>query len=298
MNELRIRFPSLKVPFRLNQGYGFILPALLMLLLVLGFPIAVAVLNSFSLPEAEVGAWTLENYRKLLFKDSRFGNSLFVTFVFVGGTVLFHLIVGFIVALALNADIRAKQFFRVVVILSWTVPDVISGLIWRSMYNPTAGIINKLLFDLGVIGTHVEWLGDTDLALPSVIFADVWRGFPFAMIILLAGLQAISRELYEAARVDGASTIQEFRHITLPSMRQMILIAAALDTIWQFRRFGLVFNMTLGGPGNATEILSLYVYKQYFRYFNFEYAAAMAVVLALIMLLLSLPYVWAMVRRL
>jgi multiple sugar transport system permease protein len=298
MNELRIRFPSLKVPFRLNQGYGFILPALLMLLLVLGFPIAVAVLNSFSLPEAEVGAWTLENYRKLLFKDSRFGNSLFVTFVFVGGTVLFHLIVGFIVALALNADIRAKQFFRVVVILSWTVPDVISGLIWRSMYNPTAGIINKLLFDLGVIGTHVEWLGDTDLALPSVIFADVWRGFPFAMIILLAGLQAISRELYEAARVDGASTIQEFRHITLPSMRQMILIAAALDTISQFRRFGLVFNMTLGGPGNATEILSLYVYKQYFRYFNFEYAAAMAVVLALIMLLLSLPYVWAMVRRL
>jgi multiple sugar transport system permease protein len=155
-----------------------------------------------------------------------------------------------------------------------------------------------LLFDLGLIHKHIEWLGDSDLALPSVIFADVWRGYHFVMLILLAGLQAIPRELYEAAKVDGASAIQEFRHITIPSMRGMILIAIALDTIWQFRRFGLVFNMTAGGPGNVTEILSLYVYKQYFRYFNFEYAAAVAVVLAIIMLLLSLPYVRAMVRRL
>ncbi len=296
MNQLRIRFPLVKAPFRLNQGYVFVLPALFMLLLVLGFPIAVAVINSFSLPVSEAGTWTLENYAKL-FKDARFQNSLVVTFVFVGGTVLLHLVVGFIVALALNTEIRAKRFFRVVAILPWTVPDVISGLIWRFMYNPTAGIINRLLLELGVVTTYIEWLGDADLALPSVIFADTWRGYPFVMIILLAGLQSVPRELYEAAKVDGASTIQEFRHITIPTMRGMILIATALDTIWQFRRFGLVFNMTAGGPGRVTEILSLYVYKQYFRYFNFEYAAAMAVVLALIMLLLSLPYVRAMVRR-
>lgn len=294
MNKLRDRFPSIKVPFRLNQGFGFVLPALLMLLLVLGFPIAVAVVNSFSLPD---GGWTLENYVKLP-RDRRFQNSLVVTFTFVGGTVLLHLVVGFIIALTLNTEVKAKRLFRVVAILPWTVPDVISGLIWRFMYNPTAGIINQLLFDLGLIHKHIEWLGDSDLALPSVIFSDVWRGYPFVMLILLAGLQAISRELYEAARVDGASTIQEFRYVTIPNMRGMILIAAALDTIWQFRRFGLVFNMTAGGPGNATEILSLYVYKQYFRYFNFEYAAAMAVVLAIIMLLISLPYVRAMVRRL
>jgi multiple sugar transport system permease protein len=117
------------------------------------------------------------------------------------------------------------------------------------------------------------------------------------MLILLAGLQAIPDELYEAAKVDGASLVQEFRHITLPMMRAMILIAVALDTIWQFRRFGLVVNMTAGGPGNVTEILSLYVYKQYFRYFNFEYAAAVALILAVIMLVLSFPYVRAMVKR-
>jgi multiple sugar transport system permease protein len=298
MNELRPRFSIVKRPFHLHQGFGFVLPALLMLLLILGFPIVVAMLTSFTSPGEEVGAWTLENYYKLLFKDDRFYNSLFVTFAFIIGTVGLHLLLGFAVALTLNTQIKAQQFFRVMAILPWTMPDVISGLIWRFMYNPTAGIINRLLFDFGITRTHIEWLGDTNLALPSVIFADIWRGYPFVMLILLAGLQAIPGEFYEAARVDGASVIQEFRHITIPMMGRMILIAVALDTIWQFRRFGLVFNMTAGGPGNATEILSLYVYKQYFRYFNFEYAAAIAVVLALIMLLLSLPYIGAMVRRL
>ena len=264
-----------------------------MLLLVLGFPIAVAIINSFKLPD---GSWTLEHYGKLL-GDDRFRNSLVVTFTFVGGTVLLHLVVGFIIALALNSEIKAKRFFRVVAILPWTVPDVISGLIWRFMYNPSAGIINRILMEVGLASTYIEWLGDSDLALPSVIFADVWRGYPFVMLILLAGLQAIPDELYEAARVDGASAIQEFRHITVPMMKGMILIAVALDTIWQFRRFGLIVNMTAGGPGNVTEILSLYVYKQYFRYFNFEYASAIALVMAALMLLLSIPYVRAMIQR-
>jgi multiple sugar transport system permease protein len=293
MSESQRRFPSIRAPFRVNQGFLFVLPTLVMLLLVLGFPIAMAVVNSFKLPD---GSGTLEHYTKLL-QDDRFRNSLVVTFTFVGGTVLLHLVVGFIIALTLNTDVRAKRLFRVVAILPWAVPDVISGLVWRFMYNPTAGIINRVLLDLGLASTYIEWLGDSDLALPSVIFADVWRGYPFVMLILLAGLQAIPDELYEAARVDGASVIQEFRHITIPMMRGMILIAVALDTIWQFRRFGLIVNMTAGGPGNVTEILSLYIYKQYFRYFNFEYASAIALIMAALMLLLSVPYVRAMIRR-
>jgi multiple sugar transport system permease protein len=286
-------FASSRSPLRVNQGFLFVLPTLVMLLLVLGFPIAMAVVNSFKLPD---GTRTLEHYAKLL-EDDRLRNSLVVTFTFVGGTVLLHLVVGFIIALTLNTNVRGKRLFRVVAILPWAVPDVVSGLVWRFMYNPTAGIINRVLLELGLASTYIEWLGDSDLALPSVIFADVWRGYPFVMLILLAGLQAIPDELYEAAKVDGASVIQEFRHITIPMMRGMILIAVALDTIWQFRRFGLVVNMTAGGPGNVTEILSLYIYKQYFRYFNFEYASAVALIMALLMLLLSVPYVRAMVRR-
>jgi multiple sugar transport system permease protein len=309
MKRLQARFFAFKAPSRQElQGYAFILPCVLMLLLILGFPMTIAVLNSFTPLWSEVKTFTLENYVKLA-RDDLFWNSLLITFRFVGGTVLLHLIVGLAVALALNAQIKANRFFRVIAILPWTVPDVISGLIWRFMYNPTSGIINNLVRSSGVTKTYIEWLAHPKLALPSVIFSDVWRGYPFVMIILLAGLKAIPRELYEAARVDGASAFQEFRHITIPLLKRMIIVAVALDTIWQFRRFGLIYNMTLGGPGHIiynmtlggpghiTEILSLYVYKQYFKYFNFEYASAVAVVMAVIMLIISFPYVRMMVRR-
>lgn len=297
MNRGRTRFLAIKVPARRElQGYAFILPCVLTLLLVLGFPATIAVLNSFTPLWSEVKTFTLENYVKLA-RDELFWNSVLITFRFVGSTVLLHLVVGLAVALALNAQVRANRLFRVIAILPWTVPDVMSGLIWRFMYNPTSGIINGLLREYGLTKTYIEWLAHPNLALPSVILADVWRGYPFVMIILLAGLQAIPRELYEAARVDGASALQEFRHITIPLLKRMIIIAVALDTIWQFRRFGLIYNMTLGGPGHVTEILSLYVYKQYFRYFNFEYASALAVVMAIIMLTISFPYVRMIVRR-
>jgi multiple sugar transport system permease protein len=297
MKRRPARFFSFKAPSRQElQGYAFILPCVLMLLLVLGFPAAIAVANSFTPLWSEVKTFTLENYVKLA-KDDLFWNSLSITFRFVGSTVVLHLVVGLAVALALNAQIKANRLFRVIAILPWTVPDVISGLIWRFMYNPTSGIINHLLRSSGVTKTYIEWLAHPKLALASVVLADVWRGYPFVMIILLAGLQAIPRELYEAARVDGATALQEFRHITIPLLRRMVIVAAALDTIWQFRRFGLIYNMTLGGPGHITEILSLYVYKQYFKYFNFEYASAVAVVMAVIMLIISLPYVRMIVRR-
>lgn len=278
------------------QGYGFILPCLVILILVLGFPATVAVLNSFTPLWSETKTFTIANYIKLA-NDPLFWNALTITLLFVGGTVILHLLLGLAVAVALNVDIKARWLFRLIAILPWTVPDVISGLVWRFMYNPTSGIINDLLFRLGLTTTYIEWLADPQLALPSVIFADVWRGYPFVMLILLAGLQAIPTELYEAARIDGASTLQEFRYITIPNLKRMILIAIALDTIWQFRRFGLIYNMTLGGPGHATEILSLYIYRHFFKYFNFEYASAMAVVLAILMLVISLPYIRTIVRR-
>lgn len=292
---LRLPTPSL-MPRNASLGYLFVLPTLLMLVLVLGFPVVIAVLNSFTPLWSAERVFTVENYTNLT-RDDLFWNSLQVTAIFVGGTSLLHLFVGFIVALALNSEIRGCAFFRVIAILPWTVPDVISGLVWRFMYNPTSGIVNHALHQLGVTQRWIEWLGDPDLALPSVIFADVWRGYPFVMLILLAGLQAIPRDLYEAAQVDGASVLQEFRYITLPSLVRIIAIALALDTVWQFRRFGLVYNMTFGGPGYATDILPIYVYKQYFRYFNFEYASAVAVVSAIIMLIISIPYIYLIMRR-
>jgi multiple sugar transport system permease protein len=281
---------------RLNTGFVFALPCLLLLLLVLGFPAIIAIANSFTPVWSDVKTFTLDNYIKLQ-QDKLFWESLWVTIVFVAGTVSLHMVFGLVVALALNTEPLGNWFFRIMAILPWTVPDVISGLVWRFMYDPTAGIINYFLYRLGVQNPYVEWLAAPHLALPSVIFADVWRGYPFVMLILLAGLQAIPKELYEAARVDGASVFQEFRHITVPGLSRMFQVAFALDVIWQFRRFGLVYNMTQGGPGNATDILPLAIYRQYFRYFNFEYASAMAVVLAVIMIVIRIPYVRMMVKR-
>lgn len=272
---------------RSRTGLGFVAPAIIVLLAVLGFPIVVAIVNSFLSPD---GGVTLDNYGRLA-GDPGFRNSLQVSFLFVGATVALHLVLGMAVALALNSQIRGRQFWRVLMILPWTLPDVISGLVWRFMYNPTAGIINGVLQRTGLSTGYIDWLGDPDLALLSVIFADVWRGYPFVMIILLAGLQSTASDLSEAARVDGARWWQEFWYVTLPQLRRIVIVAVALDTIWQFRRFGLVYNMTLGGPGRLTEILSLNIYKTYFEFFEYEYASAMAVVLAIVMVVVSVPYV-------
>jgi len=300
MNLSERRTWSLRIfshhPSHQLQGFLFVLPCLLMLLLVLGFPVVTAVVNSFAPIWSEEKTFTIENYIKLL-HDQLFWNSLRVTFIFVSSTVALHLLLGMIVAIVLNTEIKAKRLFRLIAILPWTVPDVISGLIWRFMYNPTSGIINDLLIKSGVVNHYIEWLASPNLVLPSIIFADVWRGYPFVMIILLAGMQAIPREQYEAARVDGASRLQEFIYITIPNLTRIIVIALALDTIWQFRRFGLIYNMTLGGPGHASEILSLFIYKHYFKYFNFEYASGMAVVMAIIMMIISYPYVRMITRK-
>lgn len=287
---------ELRRPLRLNTGFAFALPTLLLLLLVLGVPAILAVANSFTPVWSDAKSFTLDNYLRLQ-QDKLFWESLWVTIVFVAGTVGLHLLIGLGVALALNTELFGNWAFRIIAILPWTVPDVISGLVWRFMYDPTAGIINYFLDRLGVQNPYIEWLAAPHLALPSVIVADVWRGYPFVMLILLAGLQAIPKELYEAARADGASVLQEFRHITLPGLKHMFQIAFALDVIWQFRRFGLVYNMTQGGPGNATDILPLAIYRQYFKYFNFEYASAMAVALAVIMIVISIPYVRMSVKN-
>lgn len=273
-------------------GLGFVAPGVVALLVVLGLPIVIAIANSFVNPE---GGFTLSHYLRLP-GDATFRNSLWVTLVFVGATVAFHMVLGLAVALALNSAIRGRNLWRVLMLLPWTVPDVVSGLVWRFMLNPTSGIVNDVLRQVGLMEGYVDWLGDARLALPSVIFSDVWRGYPFVMIILLAGLQAIDQDLYAAARVDGANALQILRRITIPLLKPMLLVAAVQDIIWQFRRFGLVYNMTAGGPGRATEILPLDVYKRYFRFFQYEYASAMAVVLACVVLLASLFYLRATLR--
>lgn len=297
LNSYRRFFGSTTGLWGAKQGYFFILPCFLLLLLVLGFPTIMAVLNSFA-PIWTTGLknFTLNYYRRLL-QDYIFWNTVLKTIYFVGGTVTLHLILGFCVAFVLNKEIRARRFFRVMAILPWTVPDVIAGLIWAWMYDPISGIVNDFLHRVGLVRSTIEWLATPTLVMPSVIIADTWRGYPFVMLVLLAGMQAIPKELYEAARVDGATWWQELCYITLPNLKRMIFIASILDIIWQTRRFGLIWVMTEGGPARATEVISVLAYKTYFKFFDFEYASAMSVAMAVFLFVIGLPYIRMMARR-
>ncbi|MBI4242360.1 MAG: sugar ABC transporter permease [Candidatus Rokubacteria bacterium] len=272
----------------IRTGYLFVLPALLLLLAVLGFPALWSLGLSFR-AEGRDG-FSLEQYR-LLLEDSLFHQTFWNTGLLVGLSVAAHLGLGLAVALPLNLPLRGQATLRLVALLPWVVPDVVAGIIWKWLYNPLNGALNDVLVRLGLLTTPLDWLGAGHLPLVSVILANVWRGFPFVMLILLAGLQAIPRERYEAASIDGANALQRFRHITLPGLRKMLVVSLALDTVWEVRRFGLIQAMTQGGPGNLTEVLSTLVYKQYFAFFRFEYASAIAVVMAAVLLIVSLPYI-------
>lgn len=265
------------------------LPGLLLLILVLGFPAITSIL--YSIKAEQTGAYTLANYNYLL-KDPFFKTTFWNTAIFVTASVATHMILGLAVAMVLNTALPAKPLFRLIALLPWVVPDVVAGIIWKWMCDPIYGAINDVLLKIGFIDTPVEWLSNPKLAMFSVVLVNLWRGFPFVMLILLAGLQAIPRHLYEAAAIDGASKVQTFFHITIPGLRKMIVVALALDIVWEVRRFGLIQAMTQGGPGILTEVLSTYTYKQYFQFFRFEYASSVAVVMSIVLLLVSLPYIW------
>ncbi len=268
----------------------FVFPGTLLLVLVLGFPAIQSILYSIY-PEGGGSSYTFSNY-SVLFKDSIFRQVFGNTALFVTLSVASHILLGLGVALILNKEIFAKPLFRLIALLPWVVPDVVAGIIWKWMYDPIYGALNDLLIKVGLISTHIPWLYNPKIVLLSVIFVNLWRGFPFVMLILLAGLQSIPRVLYEAAAIDGASRWQLFSRITLPSLKKMFVVALALDIVWEVRRFGLIQAMTQGGPGTITEVLSTYIYKQYFQFFRFEYASAVSVIMTIALLMISLPYIW------
>jgi multiple sugar transport system permease protein len=274
-----------------HLGYLFVLPATFMLVAVLLFPAFITLKLSVT-PEGGSGwHFTLVHYQKA-FVDPVLWQTFKNTFAFVAWSMLGHFIVGLTLALALNQALPGQTLFRLIALVPWTIPDVVAGIIFRWVLNPINGSINPLIRTVfPSFPAEFQWLSSPTLAFPSVIFANVWRGYPLVMVMLLAGLMAIPRELYEAAAVDGAGKVKRFFHVTLPGLSTIILIALALDMVWEFRRFALVVTMTGGGPGTLTEVLSTLVYKTYFQFFTFEYASAMAILMSAVLFILSLPYI-------
>ena len=272
-----------------RTAYWFVGPASLLLFVVLGFPVVAAILGSVNFTWNGGASASLKAYARL-WTDAEFMGALRNTAILVGGIVSLHLVLGMSVALLLNAEVRLRWLFRMLAILPWTMPDVIGGIIFRFIFDTLYGGLNAVALALGWIEQPIDWLGRPGLALLSLIMAETWRGYPYVMLILLAGLQAIPREQYEAAAIDGAGWWQTFRYVTIPGLTTMIIIAVVLDAVWQCRLFGMVFGMTGGGPGQATQNLSLFVYKQYFQFFDTTYASSAAVVLAALLLVAAMPY--------
>ncbi|PWU09455.1 MAG: sugar ABC transporter permease [Verrucomicrobia bacterium] len=203
----------------------------------------------------------LANYARLL-QDPDFINSIKNTINFTVSSVCIKFVVGMAIALLLNGRLPFRNILTGLILLPWIVPEVVTALAWRSIYDPIFGGLNPILMQLGLINHPVAWLAEPGLAMPSVIAVNVWKGIPFYVILLLAGLKAIDQEQYEAAEVDGANAIQRFRYVTLPGLRYVIIVTVLLSFITTFNTFGLVYLMTGGGPGGATRLFSILAYEK------------------------------------
>ncbi|NJK56054.1 MAG: sugar ABC transporter permease [Pleurocapsa sp. SU_5_0] len=269
-------------------GWVMLIPALLVLGLVFIYPIVRAFWLSWfteNLGTQLQPVFTgLSNYQRML-GDGRFWQSLSNTATFTVISVLLELLLGLGVALVLNISFWGRGAVRTAAIIPWALPTAVMGLAWAWIFNDQYGVVNDLLLRLGLIDQGINWLGTPTLAMVALIVADVWKTTPFISIILLAGLQSISEDLYEAHRLDGASPWQSFTQITLPLLMPQILIALLFRFAQSFGIFDLVQVMTGGGPAGSTETVSIYIYSTVMRYLDFGYGAALVVVTFLLLVL-------------
>ena len=277
----------------LVTGYLYLVPVVVVLGATVLFPILKAMhmslYNHVLIKPQEYRYVGLANYVRLL-HDEVFWQSLWNSCLWVFGSVSFQFLGGFAGALLLHRSFRGRILVRTITLLPWIIPGVVVALIWEFIYQPNYGLLNDILSRAGLMTERVAWLSSPALAMPAVIATNVWRGVPFFAIMLLAGLQAIPTELYEAARVDGASVVQRFTHVTLPLLRPIIVVATATRIVWTFNYADLIFVMTGGGPANATQITSTYTLLQAYSNLDFGYAATLSVVLLLIMLAFTVFY--------
>jgi len=289
---------AVKRPSLLSQLTGdrwlrwwLIVPTALILIVLSVYPLLYSLyLSLFNLRFNRYTYIGLGNYERLL-GDDAFWGSVRTTLIFAAGVVPVELLLGLGLALLLTEEVRFRTFYRTALIMPMILAPVVVGLIFRLIYSNDFGIPNYIMERMLHL-PHVNWLGDPNVSLISIMLMDIWQWTPFMFLVLLAGLQGIPVDLYEAARVDGANYVQSFLRITLPMLRPTILIALLVRTMDALRIFDQVFVTTQGGPGTSTEVVSFYIYKTAFKFTQITYAASLIIVVLLLTLVISTVYIW------
>ncbi len=278
-------------------GYAFVTPTILVIVAILVYPVIQSVVLSFG--QSSIDGSTgytfvgLKHYASLM-ENERFWNALTVTLIFTVLTIPLELALGIGLALILNEHFKGKGLARLAVLFPWALPTALNTLMWRWMYNADFGLFNAVALQTGIADKPINWLGDPTLAMLSMVIVAVWKTSSFMALIILAGLQSIPKDLYEAGRMDGMTRWQEFREITLPLLKGPILVALVIRSMDALRTFELPYNLTDGGPVTATESLSLYAYKVIFDFIDFNFGAAVVVIQFLVIFALSLVYILAL----
>jgi multiple sugar transport system permease protein len=275
---------------RNDRRFGWMLtvPGILLLAAVIGFPVVWALFTSlFDYTLIAPGFDNFSgagNYVRAL-NDAEFLHAAKVTLFFVVAVVTIEFAIGFLVALMLNDTKRGKNIYYLILLCPLLMNPVVVGLIWRMFLHPTLGIVNYLLGTVGL--GPVNWLGNPDIAFWTVVMVDIWHQVSFMIVLLLAGLSALPTEPYEAARVDGASAMQRFLHITLPMMRPVIVVTLLIRLIFAIKTYDIIYIMTRGGPGVATDLVSYFIYRRAFVSLELGEACAMAGILLLVVVAMT-----------
>lgn len=275
-------------------SYLFIIPALAFISIFTIYPLVYAVRTSlydivlsipFVSPYVGIGNYVA------VFGSYYFWSSLLNTLVYSGICVFSVTLVGLSVSLLLNAPLRISGVLRVIILFPWAIPFVISGVIWKWIFNSSYGVFNGLLYSLGIIDSYVSWLSHPWWAKLCLAVAHVWKEMPFASIMFLAGLQAVPDEVFDACKIDGGTSWNTFRYVTFPLLRPVFLVVVIYETMVGITTFDLVYVMTGGGPGDSTSLLSWYAYAETFKFLNLGRGAALSIILALIVLVIIIGYI-------
>jgi multiple sugar transport system permease protein len=286
-------------PNRLT-GLWWFLPAASLLIAVVCFPIVRTLYLSFLHVNLATGFDArfagFDNFMRIA-ADSRFLGSLWTTSIFTAVSVGAEFLIGLLLALSASRLKRWRHAFRTVLLIPWTLPTAVIAVLWTWIFNDQFGMVNAVLIRAGLMDSAVAWLARPDTAMAAMIVADVWKTTPFVFLILVAGLQNIPQDLYEAIEIDGGRNWAKFRYVTLPHLLPFIFVALIFRIVQAFAIFDLVWVMTGGGPGGATETVSVYTYQTYMRYLDFGYGAALAVATVVILAMAALVLYRLLIAR-